>query len=273
MQINGVFVLFIVNILCVSAKISRGPRGRFDKLKRNNQHVHAHHAHYSYHPPSYISFTCRYCTSPSSYPVYHGLPPTYVYKYRESGNAVGDLLTGLALYNLGKSMAEQWHYSHYYVPHHDEKCSMQVIDRAYFQETTFPCFMMSSFINHTAEMRYIDSESHMVDITSSHVDMKSFLHNNGTPIKITRSQDCLLWHNLSFVTERKHVPCALLMVYAETMKPAGVPVYIWLPALLATVISVSVCCKCCNVCKTRKAYITEVPINPTTIVSYHSDIH
>lgn len=55
--------------------------------------------HYNYQPPTGIMH------SNQRYPVYTELLPLYVYKYRRSLSRYSDLLTGLALYNLGRTSA------------------------------------------------------------------------------------------------------------------------------------------------------------------------
>lgn len=254
MKLHTAYIIFLINLVQVTAKISGGPRGRFSNHQTHgHHHVSAHHAHYSYHPPNQIHFTCRYCSSPSSYPVYHGLPPTYVYRFRESGSRFGDLLTGLALYNLGRSITEHSPHSHYYAARDDEKCSLQVIERSHFEETIVPCFVMSSFMESVARPK---AESHLVDIKSSHIEVEPFVKNSDDSIKITRDQECVLWHNMTMLKERNNVPCALLKAYSETMKPSGVPVYIWLPVLVVTVIIISLCCRFWRV-KKKNDYITD----------------
>ncbi|XP_072944056.1 uncharacterized protein [Epargyreus clarus] len=260
--------IFLLTFISVRAKISGGPRGRFDKnmpTKSRNQHVSAHHAHYSYHPPSEIHFLCRQCHNFVSYPVYHGLPPTYVYKYRERGGRFGDLLTGLALYNLGRASMDHWEYTHFYSLRQDEKCSLHVINGKHFEETQIPCFIMSSFMERSPESHFPDPAA--LDITSSQIDIKPFMNSTGSPIKVTRDQECVVWHNTSMGTEKSEIPCALLKEYAETMKPSGIPVYVWLPVTLIVVVAIYVCCQCC--CYKKKTVKEEVPLN-RPIVGYCS---
>lgn len=229
---------------------------------RSSHYVSAHHTHYSYHPPSHIAFTCRYCSNPATYPVYHGQPPTYIYKYRESNSRFGDLLTGLALYNLGKATAQPNH--HYHTPRSDEKCSLQVRDKTHFEETEFPCMMMSSFLNRATDM---EKKTVPVDITSLRTDV-IVTTGSGSPIEITREQECLLWHNMTMVKERKEIPCALLKVYADTLKPTGVPVYVWFPTVIGIVIVLALCCQCC---RRKKEVIEEEPLNQP-VIGYCSNI-
>lgn len=262
MKLSIVYV-FLTNALIVSAKIHGGPRGRFDNVTHRRtvvHHVSARHTYYSYHPPAYINFMCRHCAAMTSYPVFHGLPPTYVYKYRESGSRFGELLTGLALYNLGRA-SDHWHHSHYYTQRRDEKCSLQVIDRSHFEETSFPCFMMSSFLEKTViekdTKNTFDIASSQIKINSSRADF---------PLVVTREQECVIWYNATADHVKSNIPCALLKEYANTMIPSGVPVYIWLPITLGIVITISACCQCC--CKKKKVIREETPLNQQPVEGY-----
>lgn len=264
----------------VHAKISGGPRGRFDASYRHH-HVSARHAHYSYHPPNQINFMCRHCANPAVYPVYHGPPPSYVYVYRESGTRYGDLLTGLALYNLGRCCGPHGN-SNVYNPIKEEHCSLQIIDREHFEETKFPCFMMSSFMERPNNTKAIEvlSQTKMknetsdetgadsFNILSSHVNVKPFLSSNESVFEVRRNQDCVIWHNLTLNTERHVVPCSLLEQYAETMKPSGVPVYIWMPILLATIVTIYIFCYCCCRKKVKKE---DAPLTQTVVAGYSSN--
>ncbi|XP_064071699.1 uncharacterized protein LOC135193385 [Vanessa tameamea] len=266
----NIFCLFfiIAIVKCVNAKISGGPRGRFDhdvQYKPNNHHVSAHHAHFSYHPPSVIHFMCRHCSHFVTYPVYHGLPPTYVYKYREAGGRFSELLTGLALYNLGRAAAERWQYTHFYPVRPGEKCSMEVIDRKHIEEIKFPCFLMSSFIERSPES-FLPGPG-ALDITSPQIDIRPFLQHNGSTLKITREQECVLWHNTTLNKERNVIACALLKEYSETMKPSGIPVYVWLPSTLALVMTIYIFGYC--FCK-RRIRKEKEPVNNGMVIDYCS---
>lgn len=272
-----VLCVILLNIHLVSAKGGHGGhggggRGRggrragsHSSTSTHSHYVSASHSHYSYHPPSHIAFTCRFCSSPGSYPVYHGQPPTYIYKYREYNSRFGDLLTGLALYNLGRSTTEHEH--RYYRPRPNEKCSLQVRDKNHFEETEFPCMMMSSFVNHAAEMGTV-RESAPVDITSLRTDISLPKDTSGTPIEITREQECLLWHNTTITQEKKEIPCALLKVYAGTMTRPGVPVYVWFPTVIGIVIVLTLCCQCW---RRKKEMVEEEPLNQT-VIGYYSNV-
>ncbi|CAH4037266.1 unnamed protein product [Pieris brassicae] len=246
------FAIFIVIIVSVNGKISGGPRGRFDDKnhRKASHHVTAHHAHYSYHPPSEIHFMCRRCSNFAPYPVYHGVLPTYIYKYRESNGKFGYLLSGLALYNLGRASAEHWDYTHFYSINKNENCSLQVMDQKHFEETAFPCFMMSSFMDRSPESLIPNPEA--LDITSPQIDVRPYISHTGSALQVTRDQECIIWHNATISREKNAIPCALLKEYAETMKPSGIPVYVWLPITIGTVITIYILCQCCCKSKSRK---------------------
>ncbi|XP_031768384.2 uncharacterized protein LOC116413411 [Galleria mellonella] len=231
-------------------------------------HVYSHHGYYSYHPPSNIFFQCRYCNTPQMYPVYHGSPPTYVYKYRESGGHFGDLISGLALYNLGRISNEPHHYtSTHYTAHKKESCSLQIIDHEHFEETTFPCFMMSSFMaNATAKE---DPNAETFDISSSLIHVHPNV-STGSSLEVTNRQECTIWHNSTMNRENHTIPCTLLKQYADTVKSSGLPVYIWLPLLLAVVLAIYICCQCCA--KKNKEDLKETaPLNQMNNMGYCSN--
>ncbi|KPI91635.1 hypothetical protein RR46_15139 [Papilio xuthus] len=259
-------IVYLLFINIVTAKINGGPRGRFDdNHARPHGYVSTHHPHYTYHPPNHIYFMCKQCSSLVAYPVYHGTPPTYVYKYREYGGRYGDLLSGLALYNLGRASNEQWHYT-LYERRPDEKCSLQIVDQNLFEETTFPCLMMSSFVDSSNNFL---KNPHPLDITTAQINVRALVHNNGTVIKVTKDQECVIWHNSTIKNEHVMIPCALLKNYADTMRPHGLPVYVWLPLTLATVIGIYIFCQSCFTQK--KSHIDETPCNPTLTTSYFSN--
>lgn len=273
--IHAIFVYIITVNFCVVAKGghggSHGGHGHSSHSSSHGshgRHVTASHAHYTYHPPRYIAFTCRHCSSSELYPVYRPTPPKYVYIYKDSGSRYRDILTGLSLYNLGRSTTIGWSHWHHYASSPGERCSLQVIERAHFEETEFPCFMISSFIE-TTTMKV--NNSRLVDIASSQINVKPFLKDTGPPLVVSMDQECVLWHNLTMHKERNHVPCALLKEYANTVRPSGVPVYIWLPTLLGTVIAVYLCCECFCKKKEKETVKEEAPLNELRVPGYRSN--
>ncbi|XP_063378635.1 uncharacterized protein LOC134665600 [Cydia fagiglandana] len=263
--LHTIFIYFSITNIFIDAKIHGGPRGRFANHSAlrapNYYHVSSKHTHFTYHPPTHITFMCRHCAAPVTYPVFHGQPPTYVYKYRETVSRYGVLLTGLALYNLGRSPSVPYH-----VQDPEEKCNLQIRDWNHFEQTTFPCFIMSTFIERKTKINREDSNT--FDVTSSLIDVKSFINNTGYPILINRHQDCVIWHNTSAAQKNAHFDCALLKEYADTMKPGGVPVYIWLPVTLAIVLTLYITCQC--ICRKKKEQKEEVPLNQAAIIGYCS---
>lgn len=279
--IHGVFVyVFIVNV-CVVARGghgghggshgshgSYGSHGHSSYHGSHGHHVTASHTHYTYHPPRHVMYTCRHCSSTEMYPVYRPMPPTYVYMYKESGSRYADILTGLSLYNLGRSTSMGWARSHEYYAQPGERCSLQIIERSHFEETEFPCFMISSFVESTVAK---GNDSRQVDISSSKIDVKPFLKDNGPALQVTNEQECVLWHNLTMHKERNHVPCALLKEYANTVRQSGVPTYIWLPTLLGTIIAIYLCCACFCRKKEKETVKEEAPLNELRVQGYCSN--
>ncbi|XP_059057137.1 uncharacterized protein LOC131850792 [Achroia grisella] len=267
-----IIAYFCITITYISAKNSHsgghghstGSRGH----SYSGHYVHSYHGYFSYHPPSHIYYQCRYCTSPQSYPVYHGSPPTYVFKYRESGGHFGHLLSGLALYNLGRILGEPQHHSSvHYTAHRKENCSIQIVDHENFEEASFPCFMMSSFMKNSMEKQNTSAET--FDISSSQIHIHPNI-TTGSPLEVTNRLECTIWHNSTTNRENYTMPCTLLKQYADTVKAGGLPVYIWLPLLLAAVISIYMCCHCCN--RNNKEDSKEkAPLSQVNAVTYCSN--
>lgn len=260
---------------CASARVGGRSGARTQGLKRNynrnidiNYHLSARHTHFSYHPPKYVNYMCRYCAAPVAYPVYHAPLPSYVFKYRESRSRYGDLLTGLALYNLGRASSYDTPYNTYYHKQSvAEECSMQVVDHLRFEEIPVPCFMISTFLERAAA-EPAGPQLNQLDITSPQIDVHNFINATGEPLDVTSEQECIIWHNSTMSKERSKVPCALLKRYAETLRPSGVPVYVWLPVLLATCVAITICCQCC--CRKKVDRKEEAPLNETTVLGYSS---
>lgn len=242
---------------------SHGTHGGHTGHAYGSYHVSAGHTHYAYHPPRQLTYSCRFCSGAGTYPVYRHPLPTYVYVYKDSDSRYNQLFTGLSLYNLGRTAEGGHHPNLHYSAQPQEKCSMQIIERSHFEETEFPCFMISSFITSTPT-----NQTKSVDITSSNIDVKAYLGTSGAPLEVTPDQVCVLWHNLTTYQVRSHhVPCALLKEYANTVKPIGVPVYVWLPTLLGAIILIYVCCQCCR--KKKDESVKEVaPLNDVPVAVY-----
>ncbi|XP_031764679.2 uncharacterized protein LOC113516227 [Galleria mellonella] len=140
------------------------------------------HHHYHYSPPQQITYGSH------SFPVYHGQPPVYVYEYRDSGSRFDTLLTGLALYNLGKMSASHSYHDHYnyneYRGNPGEICKLGVKKmNGDYEETHIDCKLMSSFIWEAHNTPTDQSSKHIV--TTSVVN--STVNSNGTVSSITNT--------------------------------------------------------------------------------------
>lgn len=238
-----------------AARGSTGPAGRGrlwgmkEKVKGLFVKTRGPDARYMYHPPTGgISFTCGRCSGPASYPVYAPIPPRYVYRYRASNSRFGDLFAGLALYNLARSAARlHTPRSQQYASRTDEACCMQVVNKTVFEETIVPCFIISTFMDRSAN-DVPDSETDDLDITSDEVDDSSgtYLNDTGDPLDVSQNQDCLLWYNTSQTSTHSVVPCALLKEYAGTLETPGFPLYVWLPMTILASIFFVWLCRCCK---------------------------
>ncbi|XP_072943495.1 uncharacterized protein [Epargyreus clarus] len=126
------------------------PAGKGLAGNTNTGHTTNVHYHYNYNPPQQIRYTPMHGGPAQSYPVYHGSPPTYVYKYKDSGSKYGTLLAGLALLNLGTVAAGAYAISHShsnYKPQPGEVCKFGVKkDNGDYEETKIDCQLITSFI-------------------------------------------------------------------------------------------------------------------------------
>ncbi|KAL4714543.1 hypothetical protein ACJJTC_006589 [Scirpophaga incertulas] len=107
------------------------------------------HHQYTYNPPARITYAPP-GQAQRSYPVYHGVPPTYVYKYKNSGSKYGTLLAGLALLNLGALAGTVYasrHSQRTYKPQPGEVCMFAVKKiTGFYEETKIDCELITSFI-------------------------------------------------------------------------------------------------------------------------------
>lgn len=194
-----------------------------------------HHHHY-YSPPPRITY------GSVSYPVYHGSPPVYVYTYKDSGSRFDNLLTGLALYNLGRMSANNHHsYDNY---HHSsreysgtpgELCKLGVRQRNSYEETRIDCKLMSSFIysagptateqrasssntvitSVTNVTHYGINNSTSVTVTVKNETLKEALNVKGPSLKVTPGMVCYMIRMYRGVTAlQKEVECGVLEQYA-----------------------------------------------------------
>lgn len=131
-----------------------GQSHSYPSSKGNTPHTTVVNHNYHYTPPQQIRYSSPGQTQSYSYPVYHGQPPTYVYKYKDSGSKYGTLLAGLALLNLGTLGASVYAASKagssptsHYSPQPGEYCKFGVKkENGDYEETGIDCNLITSFI-------------------------------------------------------------------------------------------------------------------------------
>ncbi|XP_026748119.1 uncharacterized protein LOC113509046 [Trichoplusia ni] len=186
--------------------------------------------HYHYHPPQQISYGSTY------HPVYQGHPPVYVYEYRDSGSRFDNLLTGLALYNLGRNS-----HNHYYDRDRPytgvagEVCKLGVSkSTGEYEETRIDCKLMSSFIfeesprsvqqqqvttvrNTTVTTTNVTNGNSSVQTVSVKSEtVVDALKAKGPSIAVTPGMTCYMIRTFRDTTAmRKPVECGLLQEYAQ----------------------------------------------------------
>nr|XP_021192328.2 uncharacterized protein LOC110377687 [Helicoverpa armigera] len=194
------------------------------------------HHHYHYSPPQQISYGSTY------HPVYQGHPPVYVYEYRDSGSRFDTLLTGLALYNLGRNSHSHSHYSdRQYSGSPGETCRLGISKRnGEYEETRIDCNLMSSFIwedtshssgststgqqviKNTTEVKVtqtvngLGNSSSVTTVTKSETVVDA-LTVKGPSIAVTPGMTCFMIRSFRDTTVlRKPVDCGLLQEYARS---------------------------------------------------------
>ncbi|KAJ8714950.1 hypothetical protein PYW08_004931 [Mythimna loreyi] len=190
------------------------------------------HHHYHYSPPQQISYGSGF------HPVYQGHPPVYVYEYRDSGSRFDNLLTGLALYNLGRN-SQLHHYDsdRHYSSASGEICKLGISKRTgEYEETRIDCNLMSSFIWEDTtsvarnEQRVVKNSTEVtvtrvngtgnssvttVTVTSNTVE--DALKVKGPSIAVTPGMTCYMIRTFRDTTAfRKPVDCGLLQEYARS---------------------------------------------------------
>lgn len=206
-----------------------------DKSSHGTHKTDVHHHynyHYHYNPPQQINYGSTY------HPVYHGAPPTYIYEYRDSGSRFDTLLTGLALYNLGRMSSGNNHYHHSreYYGNPGEKCTFIISkDNGDYEATRIDCKLMSSFIWEDEKTPNSVDPSKTVTVTNIE---NTVTINNGSSVttvlnKTVVVEDAIKAKGPSIVAApgmrcamirvssdssmiRKQVDCGLLQTYAVT---------------------------------------------------------
>ncbi|XP_038222748.1 uncharacterized protein LOC119840282 [Zerene cesonia] len=196
----------------------------------NSYHRSEVHHHYHYNPPQQINY------GSTSHPVYHGIPPVYVYEYRDSGSRFDTLLTGLALYNLGRMSQSHNNHDYYnrdYRSSPGETCKLGISkNNGEYEETRIDCKLISSFIweakgdthnsasktvttVHSSNFTKIVSANETKEIivsqdttTTNAVDVK------GPSIKVVDGMSCFMIRISRDSVLKRKVDCGLLQTYA-----------------------------------------------------------
>ncbi|XP_030029348.2 uncharacterized protein LOC115446712, partial [Manduca sexta] len=191
------------------------------------------HHHYHYSPPPRISYGSTY------HPVYQASPPIYVYEYRNSGSRFDTLLTGLALYNLGRMSERHSHYdvNREYRTNPGEVCKLGISKHnGEYEETRIDFRLMTSFIlesgtqpattNHNV-VSTNKSTTTVVEITNgtgnngtSNTKVTTVTENKtvvnalevkGPSISVTPDMKCFMIHiSRDTSMTKRNVDCALL---------------------------------------------------------------
>ncbi|CAH0694525.1 unnamed protein product [Spodoptera exigua] len=193
------------------------------------------HHHYHYSPPQQISYGSTY------HPVYQGHPPIYVYEYRDSGSRFDNLLTGLALYNLGRSSQMHHHYEadRQYSGSPGEICKLGISKQTgEYEETRINCNLISSFIledasssswNNQQQQHIVKNttqvtqtvngtgNSSVTTVTVTSNTVEDALKVKGPSIAVTPGMTCYMIRIFRDTTSfRKPVDCGLLQEYARS---------------------------------------------------------
>ncbi|XP_052743290.1 uncharacterized protein LOC128199155 [Bicyclus anynana] len=200
---------------------STGISGNNHKSPSYTQKSEVHH-HYHYFPPKQISYGSQ------QHPVFVGNPPSYVYVYKNSGSRFDTILTGLALYNLGRWSTHS-HHSHRgeYSGTPGEVCKLGISkSNGEYEETRIDCKLMSSFIwDAEREREHIATKTttNVTQITNDgnstviiqNTTVKEALQDKGTSIKVTPDMRCFMIHiGRDSSMLKKNVECGLLQEYA-----------------------------------------------------------
>lgn len=188
------------------------------------------HNHYHYAPPTHISHGSQ------AYPVYTGSPPSYVYVYKDSGSRYNNLLTGLALYNLGRmSNSHGYHDHNYYNRPIDqysgnpgEVCKLGIRkSNGEYEETRIDCRLMSSFIwdaerektSATNSVTTVNVTQTMIDgnttVTFQNTTAVEALETKGSSIPVTPGMQCYMIRvSRDSSVLKRNVECSVLQAYA-----------------------------------------------------------
>ncbi|XP_037295531.1 uncharacterized protein LOC115442351 [Manduca sexta] len=177
----------------VSGGSSGNGHGSANKHSSGGTHTTNNYNNYHYSPPQQIRYTPVGGGAPRTYPVYRGTPPTYVYQIRDSGSKYGTLLTGLALFNLGRrAYATSRGGSHrgssgHYQPQLGEVCMFGIKKGNDYEETKINCQLISSFILQE-EAKAQNNATNTSIITTTVTNITTVNMTNGVPKSAATTQ-------------------------------------------------------------------------------------
>ncbi|CAH2092762.1 unnamed protein product [Euphydryas editha] len=202
---------------------SPGLSGNVQTPRSAGRATEVHHYHYT--PPQQISY------GSVQHPVFHGQPPVYVYEYRNSGSRFDTLLTGLALYNLGRMSSNHYHDNHIreYRGNPGEICKLSIHKTSgEYEETRIDCKLMSSFIwdsereqkSTTNITKTVSVVQEVIKDGNSTVSVQNTtivdaLQVKGPSISVTPGMTCFMIRvsrDTSMI--KKKIDCGLLQEYA-----------------------------------------------------------
>ncbi|XP_034834952.1 uncharacterized protein [Maniola hyperantus] len=188
------------------------------------------HNHYHYSPPQHISYGSQ------QHPVFVGTPPSYVYVYKNSGSRYDNLLTGLALYNLGRMSNSHGYHDHHYYERDNmreyrgspgEICKLGISkSNGEYEETRIDCKLISSFIWEAEREKPISTVTKTVNVTQTVNEGNTTvtIQNStveavqvkGSSIPVNPGMKCFMIRIArDCSTLKKKVECGLLQEYAS----------------------------------------------------------
>ena len=187
--------------------------------------------HYIYNPPHKVK---HYVTN---YQVFHGEAPAYVFEYRTSGSKYDILLTGLALYNLGRnSNFHNFGPDKLYTTAPGEMCKLRVepfksANNSEIEEARIDCNLMSSFIWDNAPPGSKQDKQHTLQLIQNVNGTGNFtatyledaVNVKGKSIKLKPKTICYMIRTFAGeVKMRMHVDCGVLEEFTRSsLQPSG----------------------------------------------------
>ncbi|XP_063620650.1 uncharacterized protein LOC134793057 [Cydia splendana] len=186
-------------------------------------HVVNNHITNNYHTPNVYH---------TSHPYYSSPQYVYVTEYRNSGSRYGDILTGLALYNLGRSQSH-YHDDHYYhddyyrrrynsdsmnsnySPQNAAVCTMKITENGRVETLKIPCEIVSTFTNEGKLVKMPQSQVNSTTCVTNSTMVNSTAPVNTTSVNATVSSN---------VTMINSTTCTFTVNATDPLKVKGPPI-------------------------------------------------